>query len=171
MKYLKKFNESEDLIKNIKELGGKVRQLRHAVESHRREFTKKEILEDYFLEFKESEMFYIDIEQQFWLITVKLYNSLDKDRIEEEYNRILNKLISVKDRFEKIEGFQCHFDIKLGGLSQGNLNQKTNKNDDYKYKGFGDKKFGYLGNKWIHYDDTNNWPDDKVPISIDFFIV
>ena len=170
MRYIKTFNESKDLLNNLKDLSDKMNQLKHLVQSHRREFTPQELLEDYFLEFKESEMYHTSINQQFYLITVSMDNALDKNRIEEEFNRILNKLISVKSRIEGIDGYQCQFDINLGGVKQSNYNPKTMRNDDYQYKGFGDRKYGWIDNKYYS-SDKGEYPNNKVPISIRFFMV
>jgi hypothetical protein len=177
MRYIKTFEENNDeLLNNLKDLSGKMSQLNTLVKQHRRQFTPKELLEDYFLEFKESEKYHIDINQQFYLIAVSMDNALDKNRIEEEFNRILNKLTSIKDRIEKIESYQCHFEINLGGVKQSNHNSKTMRNDDYQYKGFGDRKYGWIDNKYFsintdRWQDIDKYPDDKVPISIRFFIV
>ena len=98
-------------------------------------------------------------------------NAIDKNRAEEEFNRILNKLISIKNRIEKIENFECHFEVNLGGVKQSNHNPKTNKNDDYQYKGFGDNRYGWIDNKYFSWQDKDSYPDDKLPISIRFFMV
>jgi hypothetical protein len=55
MRYIKTFEENNDeLLNNLKDLSGKMSQLNTLVKQHRRQFTPKELLEDYFLEFKES---------------------------------------------------------------------------------------------------------------------
>jgi len=172
MRYIKTFEENNDeLLNSLKDLSGKMSHLNTLVKQHRRQFTPQELLEDYFLEFKESEKYHININQQFYLITVSMDNALDKNRIEEEFNRILNKLISVKSRIEGIDGYQCQFDINLGGVKQSNYNPKTMRNDDYQYKGFGNNKYGWVDNKYFSSQDINKYPDDKVPISIRFFMV
>ena len=70
MRYIKTFNESKELLNSLKDLSDKMNQLKHLAQSHRREFTTQELLEDYFLEFKESERYHINIEQKFYLITI-----------------------------------------------------------------------------------------------------
>jgi hypothetical protein len=171
MRYIKTFNESKELLNSLKDLSDKMNQLKHLAQSHRREFTPQELLEDYFLEFKESERYHINIEQKFYLITILMDNAIDKNRAEEEFNRVLNKLVSIKNRIEQIEKYQCHFEINLGGVKQSNHNPKTMKNDDYQYKGFGDNRYGWIDNKYFSWQDKDSYPDDKVPISIRFFMV
>lgn len=173
MRYIKTFEENNDeLLNNLKDLSGKMSQLNSLVKQHRRQFTPKELLEDYFLETKETDQYHIDINQEFYLITITMENSIPKINAEQEFNKMLNRMKSIKSRIEQIDKYECHFDIQLNYTKQSKHNPKTMKNDDYQYMGFGDNqpKSGYINGKYYSWTD-DNYPNDMIPISIRFFMV
>lgn len=184
MKYIKTFEENnEELLNSLRDLSDKMGQLNSLVKQNRRQFTPKELLEDYFLEIKETDMYDVKINQQFYLISITMENSIPKVNAEQEFNKILNRMKSIKSRIEQIDKYQCHFDIRINNITQSKHNPKTMKNDDYQYMGFGDQipKYGYINGKYYSSDggylqdlmkpERNNYPNDMVPIKIRFFMV
>ena len=161
--------ELKDLLKN----------LNHKMKGFIRVGTPDEIYEDYFLELKESENFRVRIDKGNGFVTnIEIEGMIDSDKVESEFNRILNKMKMIKERLHNQFNFDCHFMIRLNGQSQQDLNDKTHRNDDYKFKGVGTNKRGY--DKDFYYTDgeIGQWdrnykpfPDDKVAVSIRFMIV
>ncbi len=183
MKHLKKFESYKELKDELGKLSDVMGRLKTMVKlDYRRKFPL-ELIEDYFLEFKEIEKFYIwyhDVKEGFGPIVIYLENILDEENIESELNRYVNKLKSIKERIEKKEFFDCHFSIKLNGKVQSDLNPKTNRNDDYKFKGLGDKRWGHDGKGIYHTDTPPGWITNRpwvmmvpnqVAIKIEFYII
>ena len=167
-------NESQD-----QELLDLMKRLQHNMKGLIRGGTPDEVYEDYFLELKESENFRVRINKGNGFVThVEINGMIDVDKAESEFNRILNKMKMIKERLHNRFDFDCHFMIWLNGQPQQDLNDKTHRNDDYKFKGVGSKKRGY--DKDFYYTDgeISQWdrsykpfPDDKVAIDIKFMIV
>ena len=167
-------NESND-----EELRDLLKNLHHKMKGFIRTGTPDEVYEDYFLELKESENFRVGINKGNGFATdVTIEGMIDSDKVESEFNRILNKMKMIKSRLENQYDFDCHFMIYIGGQSQQDLNPETHKNDLYSFKGVGNKKSGY--DKDFYYTDCEigqldrnykPFPEDKVSISIKFMIV
>ena len=177
MKYLKSFESTDhDTLKYLKTIHGQLDTLKTLMSIHHRKSTPSDIYEDYFLEFKEIEKFKIRIggTTDFGAVQIDMWNMIDLSTVESELDRYTKKLKSIKARLDE-KGFNCHFRIQLNGTSQSNLNTKTHRNDDYKFKGVGDKKWGYDGKDNIYSDNPSTnylpFPDDKVSIIIKFLIV
>jgi len=180
MKYIKKF-ESEELKNSLQQLSYKMGRFKSLVKKDIREKTPKEIYEDYFLEFKEVEKFYIEIKNRnYGLCEIDLYNIIDKSTVENEFYRYSNKLKSIKERLEHSFGFTCHYTIKLNGKVQAIQRGYNRQDDEYKFLGIGDKGWGYDGNRNHYNSTTSGWasnstdkilPEDKVSIIIAFIIV
>lgn len=183
MKYLKKFESYEDLRDELGKLSDAMSRLKTMVQLDYRNKTPQEIIDDYFLEFKEIEGFFIHSyrnREGFGPIHICLENIIDEENVESEFHRYLNKLQSIKKRIED-KSFTCHFTFKLNGKDQSDLNHKTHKNDDYKFKGLGTKKSGHDGKGIWHCEDPspfdlqNNryakWLPGMVSIKIDFYII
>lgn len=165
MKYiipLKKFESDNELLKSLKSLSSSFGRLKMNI-------TPSDFFEDYFLEFKETEGFNIKITKSY-IISIELNKLINLDIVEGEFNRILNKLNSIKDRIEKIEGYSCHFMFTIGGKNQSNLNKKTHKNDDYEFKGIGDNKNGYLDGVYYSFQDEDKISKNTTPFNIRFFL-
>ena len=167
-------NESQD-----QELLDLMKRLQHNMKGLIRGGTPDEVYEDYFLELKESENFRVRINKGNGFVThVEINGMIDVDKAESEFNRILNKMKMIRERLHNQFDFDCHFMIWLNGQSQQDLNERTHRNDDYKFKGVGSKKRGY--DKDFYYTDgeISQWdrsykpfPDGKVAIDIKFMIV
>lgn len=173
-KYIKESyddDDAEELLNNLKTLSGEMSRLNTLSQAHRRQFTPQELIEDYFLEFKDSEKYNIDIDQKFYLISVFLRNSVNKKDVELEFSKIVSKLESIKKRLWEIDKYKCQFEILIGGKSQNVYNPKTYKNDIYEYQGFGDADYGFIDGKYISYTDRDKYPKDMTPIDIKFFLV
>lgn len=177
MKYLKTYETHKELLKSLKSLSGEMNRLKTLVNMERRRITPNEIFEDYFLEFKELEKFRVNIYNNtngIGPIHFELYNMIDKDIIESEFYRFLRKLQSIQQRLE-YQKFECLFKIGLNGRSQADLDPIKHKNDDYKFKGLGSSKWGYDSKNY--YSDTDAvghslpFPEDKVSVRIDFYII
>ncbi len=185
MKFVKKFEawddeKSKSLLNVLKDFSGQMDRLKLLVKHDTRVKTPKEIYEDYFLEFKEVEGFHIIINKDVVVgpVRVSLYNMIDINIIENEFYRFVNKFKSVQMRLENDFSFDCLFNIKLNGKPQADLNTKTHKNDDYKFKGLGDRKFGYDGKGNCYNTDNSSsysgslkFPDNKVSMIVDFYII
>lgn len=176
MKYVKTFEDHKDLLDSFKKLADAMSKFKYAAKSEVRAKTPKEIYEDYFLEFKEIEKFKIDVRPNghFGPSTITLYNMINLDTVESEFNRYLNMLKSIQLRLEEKFGFECLFTIKLNGENQADLDTVRHKNDDYKFKGLGKSKWGY--DLTGHYSNTSfvgaiPFPEDKVSIIIEFLII
>lgn len=167
-------NESQD-----QELLDLMKRLQHNMRGLIRTGTPDEVYEDYFLELKESENFRVTINKGKGFVThIEMNGMLDKDNIEAEFNRILNKMKMIKERLEHQFNFNCHFMIWINGQSQQDLNTQTHKNDDYKFKGIGpnkrgwDKDYFYTTDEIRPYDrNYRPYPEDKASIEIKFMIV
>jgi predicted ABC-type ATPase len=167
-------NESQD-----QELLNSIRRFKNNIKSLIRVGTPDEIYEDYFLELKECENFRVTIDKGKGFVTyVEISGMIDANKVESEFNRILNKMKTIKERLHNQFNFDCHFMIWLNGKPQQDLNVKTYRNDDYKFKGVGSKKRGcdrnfyYTDSKINHLDGYSKpFPDDKVAIDIKFMIV
>jgi hypothetical protein len=182
MKYLKKFESFDELKDQLAKLSDTMKSFKTLAKLNYRRNTPLEIIEDYFLEFKEIEKFHIyyhDVKEGYGPIVIYLENILDEENIESEFYRYVNKLQSIKKRIEE-KLFDCHFSIKLNGKHQSDLNPKTNKNDDYKFKGLGDKRSGHDSKGIYHTDTPPGWitnrpwfimEPNKVAIKIEFYII
>ena len=180
MKYIKTYEDHEDLLNSLKKLSDQMSRLKILTKMYIRHKTPKEIYEDFFLEFKESEGFKIEIHGRsnngIGPISVDLYNMIDKDIIESEFYRYVDKLKSIKSRLENYMNFDCHFTISLNGKEQNVQVGYDRRNDEFKFSGLGDKKSGYDGNGQ-YYTNINgiagskNFPDDKVSMIIKFYII
>jgi predicted kinase len=162
--------------KNLQELGHQMGRLKSALKHHIRSTTPKELFEDHFLEFDELEGFTVNYyNQNNMLIHFVLNNMLDKDSIESELDRYTKKLKMVKARIEDEFATDCHFAIYLNGKLQAELNPKTHKTDDYKFTGIGDRKWGndkkHTYSNGIPVSGNLPFPDDKVAMKIDFYII
>lgn len=180
MKYLKRF-ENKELINNLKGLSNQLGRLKTLAKLDYRQKTPSDVYEDYFLEFKDSEEFKVDISRSggyIGPIDIHMYKMLDLSTIESEFYRYVNKLESIKKRLEQ-KSFDCHFTIKLNGKDQSKYNEREYKNNIYEYQGLGDRKWGYdsKGNKYTEvgssYRGTSDkdFPKDKVAIIIRFMII
>jgi hypothetical protein len=180
MKYLKKF-EDRELIDSLRDLQNQMSRLKTLVKMDYRDKTPKDIYEDYFLEFKDSEGFKVDIRKNNYAVgpvNIYLYNMIDKKTVESEFYRYVNKLKSIKERLE-YKAFTCHFTIKLDGKIQNVQTGYDRRDDDFIFSGLGDHKFGYDG-KGNHYNNNQSnyrnttdkdFPEDKVSIIVDFKII
>ncbi len=180
MKYIKTYEDHEDLLNSLKSLSGQMSRLKTLMKMDVRHRTPKEIYEDFFLEFKESEGFKVEIHGRtnngIGPITVDLYNMIDEDIIESEFYRYVDKLKSVKSRLVNHMNFDCHFTIQLNGKEQNVQVGYDRRNDEFKFSGLGDKKRGYDGNGQYYTNDngiagSKNFPDDKVSVIIKFYII
>lgn len=183
MKYLKTFEDHDDLLASLKGLSDQLNRLKILTKLDYRQKMPQEIIDDYFLEFEESEGFKIfkyRNREGIGPIHIQLCNIIDKENVESELYRYVNKLKSIQKRIENLS-FDCHFQILLNGKSQADLNPKTNRNDDYKFKGLGDNSNGYDGKGVYHKDKLSGYElNDKgytqsmpneVAIKIDFYII
>lgn len=182
MKFLKSQSKSkeDDLKNSLQQLSHQMGRLKSLVKKEIREKTPQEIYEDYFLEFKEIEKFYIEIHNKpYGLCEINLYNIIDKDTVESEFYRYANKLKSIKSRLEYSFGFQCHYTIKLNGKVQAIQHGYNRQDDEYKFLGLGVSMFGcdgkrnYYNSKPSSIVNSNDkvLPDDKVSIIIAFIII
>lgn len=177
--------EHEELEKSLKELSRQLSTLKNLVKAEIRFKTPTEIYNDYFLEFKEVDKFRVKVNGstnwQVGPITINLNKMIDISIAESEFNRILNKLQSVKKRLENDFNFDCHFKIKLNGQNQCDWNPITYRNDDFKFKGVGNKNTGYDGEGHYYTDnmrDVESRPNeyklvspDLVSLEINFYII
>jgi len=62
---------------------------------------------------------------------------VDGRHVEEEFPDMIRKFKQAEDRF-LTEYDHCNFIVDFKGVGQQDLNPKTHKRDDYKYKGFGE---------------------------------
>ena len=170
MKYLKRFNESEELLNNMRTLGNQVGRLKSILSQHLKAVTPTELYEDYFLEFKEVENFVVHIyNQSNILIHVRLTNMLDKDNIESETVRYIQKMKGVVARLERKFGAKCHFAMFLNGKLQAEQKSSNRKDDDLKFTGVGTEFFGTDKNgSYGAYSEP--FPKDKVSMKIDFYL-
>lgn len=180
MRYLKQF-EDKELLNDLKNLSYQLGRLKTFAKMDYRNKMPKENFEDYFLEFKDSEDFYIDIHKAssgIGPVEIMMYKMSDLDTIESEFYRYVNKLESVKKRLES-QSFDCHFTIKLNGKDQSKYNEKEYKNNIYEYQGLGDRKWGFdnkknkyteIGSSYRGTDDKD-FPNDKVSVIIRFMII
>mgnify|MGYP000929694915 FL=1 len=181
MKYIKNFESyDEDMINSLKQLSYQMSRFKTLLKMDIRHKTPKEIYEDYFLEFRESENFRVKISgnnHRVGPITIYLDNMLDKNTIESEFYRYVEKLKSIKKRLVNDFNFNCHFTIKLNGKIQVKQHGFDRQNDEYPFLGIGDDKYGY-DSKFYYTNDKNiigsnlkDFPNDKVAIRIIFYII
>lgn len=164
---------------NEEELLDTLRNLHNNMRGFIRVGTPDEIYEDYFLELRESENFRVSINKGHGFVTnIDINGMIDKDIVESEFNRILNKMKMIKSRLEKQFGFDCHFMIWINGQAQQELNSETHRNDDYKFKGIGNKMIGWDKDYFYTKDEIRPhdrnyrpYPEDKAAINIKFMIV
>lgn len=179
MKYIKTYEDHDDLLKSLKDLSGQMSRLKTLVKMDVRHRTPKEIYEDFFLEFKESEKFYFRFHgtnSGIGPLNVDLYKMVDEDIIESEFYRYVNKLKSIKSRLENYMNFDCHFTISLNGKEQNVQVGYDRRNDEFKFSGLGDRKSGYDGDGQYYTNDggivgSKNFPDGKVSVIIKFMII
>ena len=180
MKYIKTYEDHEDLLKSLKMLSDQMSRLKILTKMDIRHKTPKEIYEDFFLEFKESEKFYFQLHGRtnagVGPINIDLYKMVDESIIESEFYRYVNKLKSIKSRLENYMNFDCHFTISLNGKEQNVQVGYDRRNDEFKFSGLGDKKRGYDGDGQYYTNDSGmagskNFPDGKVSVIIKFYII
>lgn len=179
MKYIKTYEDHKDTLNSLKELSDQLDRLKTLLKMNVRHQTPKEIYEDFFLEFKESEGFKEYIHgrsNSVGPINVDLYNMIDEDIIESEFYRYVNKLKSIKSRLSEYGNFDCHFTISLNGKIQNIQVGSDRRNDEFKFSGLGDKKSGYDGSGQYYTDDgsfagSKDFPDGKVAVIIKFYII
>lgn len=180
MKYIKTYEDHEDLLKSLKMLSGQMDKLKTLVKMDVRHQTPREIYEDFFLEFKESEKFKVDIHGSsnsgVGPMYIDLYNMIDESIIESEFYRYVDKLKSIKSRLLEYNDFNCHFTILLNGKIQNVQIGYDRRNDEYKFSGIGDKKWGYDGKNQLYTNHngisgSKDFPDDKVSVIIKFILI
>lgn len=161
----------DDMLDNLKKISSGLSMMKRSI-------TPDEIIEDFFLEFKEVEGYKVtiggqnlgDIKNGLYAL-VSMSNIIDKENIESEFNRIVKKLQSAKSRLTILYNFNCHFKISIGGKNQSFLNKETHQNDIYEFQGVGDSKYGQDG-KGNYYCPTGEpLPNDKTTIDIEFYII
>jgi len=188
MKHLKKFEDTDgkELLSLMKSLSDQMSRLKLLAKIDRRKSTDAELYEDHFLDLKETDKFFTRIDKghsEFGPIIVTLEKFSPREGIEKEFNKWLSKLRTVYNGLTA-DGYDCHFDIKLGGRSQAEHNSVTHKNDVYKFLGEGALRSGRDSNGLYHSDYISRYPqggwgapeaplmsDDEIPVNIKFYII
>lgn len=174
MKYIKEYSDFEELSKQLKNL-------HHSLKGMVRNALPEDVYKDYFLELEEVENFRVSLNKGNGFVTsIDINGMIDSYKVESEFNRILRKMNTIKDRLTTIYGFNCHFMIYLNGQGQQENNPVTHKNDIYKFLGVGSGRFGkdrkhsYTDNL-TDYDIARGYykkfPENKVSLNIKFMII
>ena len=173
MRHIKEYNDFEEL---SRELGN----LNHSIRGMVRNALPEDVYKDDFLDLEELEDFRVRINKSGFVTYIHINGMLNKDSIESEFNRVLLRMRTIKNRLEEKYGFDCHFMIYLNGEGQQENNPVTHKNDLYKFLGFKKGIFGqdrfYTYTKNPSQSDIlsnmyKEFPEDKVALEVRFMII
>lgn len=167
----------EDLLKALSELNSEFRRLKsYSTFLNRERVIKRtnvfpgtafsEEFVDYFLDMRDDDWdIRIRVGNANFYIEINMVKPIRKTEAEKEFDNIVDRMIEIRDRLSE-EHFNSHFLISFNSKPQQSLNEKTHKNDIYKYNGIGEN------NDIKYYDKYKNYsPEEYCLAKISYIII